>query len=608
MDEKREKELFQTNPESLKGLMYEIENGNLAVPEFQRSFIWPPEHTASLLSSIIADYPAGSLLTWRPEKIELEPRAIDKAPKLKRPPERLILDGQQRLTALYRATRKGKSDETYFLQLDELLDRTAFRLKDPNSINWDSVVTVRNLTATERRNLKLKTPKHPEHRSKEWQYKNFSFPMYEDFEEWSIGLEQLGAEHEEQAVRRAAFKSIRKQYLEKLDNYKFPVVTLSSVATLAAVCSVFEKLNTNSVRLGPFEILTAKFFKDDISLRKLWDEARGKYEVLRDPSDENDYRGFSINPYMVLQIITLVEYKSPQRKAVLESLTASDVAKRWDNVVLALKQVIDWLQKNCGIVHRDLLPYQAVLVPLTGAWIERDSLDASKKAYALDKIQRYFWSSVFTTNFDQGAASQSEKDYRDLVEWLRDAKKNGKSVLPEAVGEIAITADSLFSATVKKKALLQGLMALTVTAGAEDFFTGLSLDPITYVESRVQSHHLYPQGSLDNQKSSHYIPSGGYSTELILNRALIGADTNKRIGAAKPSVYVGLMKDARADIEKILDSHIVNGSALVADSYPAFIKSRLASVVALVEKVTGKKVDALTVEGDGSADDQPAVG
>ena len=72
---------------------------------------------------------------------------------------------------------------------------------------------------------------------------------------------------------------------------------------------MFENLNTSSVKLGPFEILTAKFFKSGVRLRKLWEEAGTSTGCFATQSD-NDHSGFSIDPYLVLQIITLIVHKA----------------------------------------------------------------------------------------------------------------------------------------------------------------------------------------------------------------------------------------------------------------------------------------------------------
>jgi Protein of unknown function DUF262 len=395
-------DLFQTNPESVEALLLEIENGRLALPEFQRDFIWEPENTAKLLSSVIARYPCGSLLTWRPRKIELEDRSFADAPPIPQQgglPERLVLDGQQRLTALFRAIR-AKTEESYFLSLDALIDIASFELKDPDTVNWDAAVVARELTAAERRGLKKEKRVEPEHWSLSWQHEHYRFPLTSNFDDWMTALVDDAPDDDAKGKRREVLRAIRDTYLDQLRSYRFPVITLTDEASLAAVCTVFEKLNTSAVKLGPFEILTAKFYKDGVALRKLWEDSRNEHSVLRDPNEDNDHSGFAIDPYLVLQIITMVLHKSPQQKAVLEKLTAEEVSEQWASVTLALKRVIEWLRDNCGVISRDLLPYQAILAPMTGAWLARDKMKGpGKKAAALEKISKYFWASVFHHEF-----------------------------------------------------------------------------------------------------------------------------------------------------------------------------------------------------------------
>lgn len=611
-DDAAQADLFQTNPEAISNLRAEVTSGKLALPQFQRDFIWPPANTASLISSILAKYPAGSLLMWRPGTAQLAPRAVEDAPPLPEhsSPERLILDGQQRVTSLYRALG-GKTEETYFISLKELLTDD-FELRHVDEIAWDKVVKAQELSAAERRAWKPKDPKKtppkaPQHHAPEWQHDRWLYPLGAKFDDWMDGIVELGATPADQKKRKQALRLVRDQYLGQLSNYRFPVITLTDAASLAAVCNVFEKLNSNSIRLGPFEILTAKFFHKNVDLRALWEQALQEHPVLRDPEVENDHNGFSIDPYVVLQVITLVEHDSPQRKAVLQKLSANDVKVRWEGVVLALSQVIKTLRDDCGIIHRDILPYQAILTPITGAWLYRDTLPSAKKAQALDKIKQYFWASVFTTNFDQGGASQGEKDYKDLVAWLASKTDNkGLPILPEAVSTLRIKSDDLLSATVKKKALLQGLMALTALSGARDFHKGEPLTPSTYVEYSVNSHHLFPKARLTDTKPKTRIDPDGLSSELILNRALIDARTNQSIGSKKPSAYMQDMEDSGAQVDLLLGSHLAAADIARSDDYRSFIEDRLRRVVAKIEEVTGRSVDPLTppeppVAGSGAA-------
>ena len=114
--------VFEANPKQVAFLVQKIHEMELALPDFQRDFVWEPRRTAELLRTIMSRYPAGSLLFWRlgGENAGFAAREIEGAPQLIRKPQELILDGQQRLTALYQAlTRSG--DEHYYVSLAHLI-------------------------------------------------------------------------------------------------------------------------------------------------------------------------------------------------------------------------------------------------------------------------------------------------------------------------------------------------------------------------------------------------------------------------------------------------------------------------------------------------------
>src|SRR4029077_13301996 len=115
-------ETFQTNPLSLSHLLGAVHERQLALPDFQRDFVWDARATEELVESISRSFPAGSLLfmPWRPDTFA--PRAIQGAPALNgTTPSQLILDGQQRLSSLYQAFY-GVGDYRYFVDLNPLFD------------------------------------------------------------------------------------------------------------------------------------------------------------------------------------------------------------------------------------------------------------------------------------------------------------------------------------------------------------------------------------------------------------------------------------------------------------------------------------------------------
>jgi hypothetical protein len=85
-----------------------IETGNLALPELQRPKVWADSKIPRLLSSIYNTYPFGIFLIWTPKKDErIRCRAFafdqDKQHHRKQKPSLYLIDGQQRLTAFYKA-------------------------------------------------------------------------------------------------------------------------------------------------------------------------------------------------------------------------------------------------------------------------------------------------------------------------------------------------------------------------------------------------------------------------------------------------------------------------------------------------------------------------
>lgn len=105
--------------EPLKFLLQMIHNREMALPDFQRDFVWDPFATEELIESIISNYPAGSLLRIKNgTQLLFQPRAVEGAPPLAQEarPSYLVLDGQQRLTSLYQALH-GVGEHRYYIDL-----------------------------------------------------------------------------------------------------------------------------------------------------------------------------------------------------------------------------------------------------------------------------------------------------------------------------------------------------------------------------------------------------------------------------------------------------------------------------------------------------------
>ena len=82
----------------LQAILYQIDNNDMALPEFQRGYVWNRDQVRGFMSSLYKRYPVGGLLVWVTATDSAPIRAGDK-PTMSS--VRMLLDGQQRITTLY---------------------------------------------------------------------------------------------------------------------------------------------------------------------------------------------------------------------------------------------------------------------------------------------------------------------------------------------------------------------------------------------------------------------------------------------------------------------------------------------------------------------------
>ena len=126
---------------SLNTLIGYLKEGRFVIPDFQREFEWRPWDINSLMRSIFLDYYIGSLLLWKGKKENFDALSCEIVygfdnTKGQHPwdfergkPEHIVLDGQQRLTALYYAfvgpnipLPNRTKRAVYFVHVDKFMD------------------------------------------------------------------------------------------------------------------------------------------------------------------------------------------------------------------------------------------------------------------------------------------------------------------------------------------------------------------------------------------------------------------------------------------------------------------------------------------------------
>ncbi len=84
----------------ISDMLNEIHLGRLGLPDLQRPFVWNNAKVRDLFDSLLKGYPVGFFMTWQfPDDYE-DVRQIGVNKKNYERPTSVVIDGQQRLTAL----------------------------------------------------------------------------------------------------------------------------------------------------------------------------------------------------------------------------------------------------------------------------------------------------------------------------------------------------------------------------------------------------------------------------------------------------------------------------------------------------------------------------
>lgn len=118
-----EKMYIQVERERITTLLDKVRSGAVAIPQFQRDYVWTPKQVVDFYDSILNGWPIGSLLLWVPDtdrfKIIEDLEGIKVSSKSAM--EAYVLDGRQRITTLLSVLdQEGAHSGRYYVDLDDM--------------------------------------------------------------------------------------------------------------------------------------------------------------------------------------------------------------------------------------------------------------------------------------------------------------------------------------------------------------------------------------------------------------------------------------------------------------------------------------------------------
>lgn len=331
-----------------------ISSGQVQLPRFQRFEAWGHREVADLAQTVLDELPSGATLILEVgDKPLFKHRPLHTAPK---GPERLtelILDGQQRLTALYRSLNDTYEDRTFFVDLssrDEETGGYGVVSQHRYSKNGQTYPLWANdaKQTLEREYLPLKLLRPGENGASE-------------LEKW---LEVATDNDDSQQLK--LFK-LTNQLRTRVAHFNLPYLFLPVGMEKPTVLSVFVKMNTRQVRLTAFDIVVAEVEAETgESLHDLVSSLNGQVPKLSRYGEPSD---------LVLDASSLLQGRPPNQAGYF-GINWSEMIGQWDDLVSGAKQAVAFLEQE-RVLDQDRLPSRAPLAPLIALWAHApDSPDA----------------------------------------------------------------------------------------------------------------------------------------------------------------------------------------------------------------------------------------
>lgn len=595
--------MFDSTREDLKDILRWTHEGRLQLPEFQRDYVWGDEDIRSLVASIAKGYPVGALLTLETGgEVRFKPRLLAGVPAREVEPEQLLLDGQQRITSLYRVmfspdpvvtrTPKGKEvDRLYYLDIKQAVAAAANIEEAIVSVPGERILR-RDFGRTIVRDLST--------RDAEFEQDLFPLNQVFDSKDWFYDWRDYWR------ARGRDVHSLERDFdravIDRIQRYKMPIIRLDRNNGREAICLVFEKVNVGGKKLDAFELVTAIYAADSFDLRADWNGAGGgsgigrRARILASPNRRDVLT--EVGSVDFLQACALLHTRERRLNRAREGVDGKDLPqvrctrdallalpldayrKHADAVEQGFIEAAALLNEHKIIWHKDV-PYPPLIVGLAATFAISGKRACT--AAAKERLARWMWSVTLGELYGSSTETRLARDVPELVDWLE-----GIGPRPRSMDEALFQQDRLRSLRVRNSAAYKGLHALMMSHGCLDFITGRPVDLMTFFKDRIDIHHIFPQAWCRAQG----ISPGVFNA--IVNKTPLSRLSNIIIVGDAPSVYLQRIEDdqkiSSEKLDEILRSHMIDPSHLRRDDFHGFYETRIEALSRMVAAAMGKPV------------------
>lgn len=508
---------------NLSTILDQIDLGSIALPEFQRGYVWSRDQVRRLMRSLYRGYPVGSLLTWETQTLNADARGDG---QLAPGAVKLLLDDQQRVTSLYGIVRGEPpaffdGDASRFLKLYFNLDSEEFEFFGPIKMKGDPLwINVTDLMQQGAGNFIGKVMQIPQ--------------LTQDADKLNLYVARLN---------RLANVHDRTFHLDNVTGKD---------KTVDVVVEIFNEVNSGGTKLSQGDLALAK-------ICAAWPQARGEMQARL---SKWEGAGFYFKLDWFLRCINAIL----TGEAVFTALDDVTVAEFQDGLQRAealVDRILNLIADRLGLDHdrvlgsRYAIPLMTCYLDQGGGFADAQERDNLLFWYVHTMLWgRYSASTETTLRQDLVAIEDNENPLEALIDQLRQNR-----------GDLRLYARDFEGAT-RGSRFYPMLYMMTRVWNARNFEIGTELKAhLLGKQSSLQLHHIFPKSKLYDHGYSKYM------VNALANFTFLTQETNLEVSNRDPMEYFEFYEGKHPGI---LNSHWIpmDRDLWKYENYPRFLEAR----------------------------------
>jgi hypothetical protein len=509
-------------------ILDQIDLGSMALPEFQRGYVWNRDQVRGLMLSLYRKHPVGSLLVWVTKTETANARGDG---TLAPGSVKLLLDGQQRITSLYGIIR-GKAPQFFdgdtraFTGLHFNLD-----FKD---------------TKSDEQPFEFYAP-----------LKMRGNPLWIDVTE----LMQIGAgEAIQRIVTIPELQTNLTTYINRLnaiDTVKQTILHIEEVAgedkTVEVVVDIFNRVNSGGTKLS----------KGDLALAKICAESPDARSEMKTRLTKWKQAGFNFKLEWLLRCVNAI-LTGEALFSHLEAVKPAEFHGGLQQAEQAVDKILNMISSRLGLDHDRVLGSRYSFPVLARYLMQRGGriVDQQERGKLL-----YWYANTFLWGRYSGSTESVMDQDLDAIEKTEGALDRLIAQLRQNRGDLRLKPEDFMGSSTGTR-FYPLLYMMTRSAHAKDWGTGDELSShLLGRMSALEVHHIFPKAMLYKNGATKK------EANALANFTFLTKDTNLVVRDRNPSEY---LEDYADKNPGVIESHWIpmDRDLWKPENYSGFLEAR----------------------------------